>query len=210
MILFKGVKVVKKLFGNLNMSWKNVIMFAVAVGIYTGIIMQIDFLDDTSFQDIGILYEFWVLFAVIIVVNCGKNTQAMLKCFAFFLISQPIIFLVEVIGGAITWEKALLYLRYWTPLILMTLPGGFIAHYCKKQNLFGAIILGLGNTIQAVMGSYYTRLLIEKFPHHLLSVIFCFGSILVMSYYLQKENKYRLVAISTAIILTTIINLFYL
>lgn len=200
----------KKLFGSLNMSWKNVILFAVCAGVYTGIIVQIDFLDDTSFQDIGILYEFWVLFAVIIVVNCGKNTQAMLKCFAFFLISQPIIFLVEVLGKAITFEKALIYLGYWSPLIILTLPGGFIAYYCKKQNLFGAIILGLGNTIQAVMGSYYTKLLIEKFPHHLLSAIFCFGSILVMSYYLQKENKYRLVALATAIILTTIFNLFYL
>ncbi len=195
---------VKHLFGNIDMSWKKVILFAIAIGIYTGIIMQVDFLSDTSFQDIGIYYEFWVLFAVIIVVNCGKNTQAMLKCFAFFLISQPIIFLVEVLGGTITVEKGLLYLKYWSPLILMTLPGGFIAYYCKKQNLLGAIILGLGNTIILVMGGYYYQQLVVSFPHHLLSVLICLVSVFVLSYYIQKENKYRIISILLAFILTAV------
>lgn len=196
---------VKHLFGNIDMSWKKVILFALAIGIYTGVIMQISVLDDTSFQDIGIYYEFWVLFAVVIVVNCDKNVQAMLKCFVFFLISQPLIFLVEVLGGHITLETGLLYLRYWSPLIFMTLPGGFIAYYCKKQNLFGAIILGLGNTIILFMGSYYYQKLIVDFPRHLLSVLFCLTLVFILSYYIQKENKYRIVSIALAFILTAMI-----
>ncbi|MCQ2439663.1 MAG: hypothetical protein MJ074_07860 [Oscillospiraceae bacterium] len=70
----------KRLFGDMKMSWLTVILFAVAAGVYTGVMMLIPALADTSFQDIGISYEWWVIFAVIIVVNCGKSWEAMLKC----------------------------------------------------------------------------------------------------------------------------------
>ena len=54
------------------MNWWFVILFAAVTGIYTGAIMTLDILKDTSFQDIGISYEWWVIFAVVIVANCGK------------------------------------------------------------------------------------------------------------------------------------------
>ena len=69
-----------KLYGQINMTWLKIIIFAVCVGVYSGVVMLIPALENTSFQDIGIAYEWWVIFAVIIVVNCEKNWEAMLKC----------------------------------------------------------------------------------------------------------------------------------
>ena len=192
----------KKLYGSLKMSWLTVILFAVAAGVYTGAVMLIDALEETSFQDIGIAHEWWVIFAVIIVVNCDKSWEAMLKCFVFFLISQPLVYIVQILFGSLTVEKAWLYYgSVWLPATFLTLPGGFIAYHCKKQNLLGAVILGLGNTIQAFMGVSYFYRTFHSFPHHLLSGIVCYASIFIMSFYIQKEKKYRLVSILLGLIL---------
>ena len=166
--------------------------------------MLVPFLQGTSFQNIAISYEWWVIFAVIIVVNCKTNWEAMLKCFIFFFISQPIVYLVEIIFGTLSFELGWMYYRTWFPMIMMTLPGGFIAYYCKKQNIFGGIILGIGNTIQAIMALSYFNQAINHFPYHLLTGIVSVGSIILMTVFIQKENKNRLVAILTTIVLTVV------
>lgn len=196
-----------RLYGGIKMTWLKVIILAVITGVYTGAVMLIPALYDTSFQDIGVSHEWWVIFAVIIVVNCRKNWEAMLKCFVFFLISQPLVYATEVVFGSLTVDLALLYYRYWFVPTLLTLPGGFIAYYCKKQNLLGALVLGLGNTIQAVLGAVYTKSAIQNFPHHLLTVIVCFGSILVMSFGIQKKTKNRILAILIPVFLVAIVSI---
>lgn len=193
----------KRLYGDLKMTWLKVILFAVLAGVYTGAVLIIPFLKDTSFQDIGISYEWWVIFAVIIVVNCKKSWEAMLKCFAFFLISQPIIYLVEIMFGQLSFEMGwYYYTSMWLPMTFLTLPGGFIAYFCKKQNIFGGVILGLGNTIQAILAVSYFGMAMKHFPFHLLSGFVCLGSIIVMSFFIQKERKNRLIAILLPIVLT--------
>ena len=148
----KSESLLGRLYGKLKMRWASVILFSICAGVYTGIVMLIPALNNTSFQDIGTYYEWWLIFAVIIVVNCKSSLEAMLKCFVFFLISQPLVFAVEVVFGPLSLERAIYYYtRIWFPITLLTLPGGFLAYYCKKQNIAGAIVLGMGNTIQAVM-----------------------------------------------------------
>lgn len=192
----------KELYGKWGMSWFKVILFAVITGIYTGAVMLIPFLKDTSFQDIGISYEWWVIFAVLVVVNCEKGWEAMLKCFVFFLISQPLVYLVQILFGALTLEMGVYYYsRIWLPMTFLTLPGGFIAYFCKKQNLLGGIILGLGNSIQAIMAASYFAAAIHAFPHHLLSAIVSVVSIFVMSFGIHKERKNQIVAILLPIVL---------
>ena len=196
----------KRLYGDIKMSWWKVLLFAVAVGVYTGVVMMIPVLENTSFQDIGITYEWWVIFAVIIVVNCNKSWEAMLKCFVFFLVSQPVIFGVEVIFGHLALDQAWYYLStIWLIEIVLTLPGGFIAYFCKKQNLLGSVILGLGNTIQAGLALHFFGTAIRHFPHHLLSGIVCIASIFVMSFCIQKQKKYRLVSILLPVVLVAVI-----
>ena len=191
------------LFGKLKMSWPAVIIFAVIAGVCSGAVMLNDAWAGTSIQDIGISYEWWVIFAVIIVVNCHKNWDAMLKCFLFFVISQPLIYAVEIIFGNLTFEMGWYYYRtIWLPMTMLTLPGGFIAYYCKLQNLLGAVILGIGNTIQAVLGMYYAAQAVANFPNHIVSCILCFGSIFVMSYQIQKNKLYCLISIAVPVALT--------
>ena len=190
------------------MSWLSVILFAIAAGVYTGGIMLVDALKDTSFQDIGISHEWWVIFAVIVVVNCEKNWEAMLKCFVFFMISQPLVYAVEVLFGPLTLDMAMHYYRIWLPMIVLTLPGGFVAYYCKKQNLLGAVILSIGNTIQVAFGVYYLAQAITNFPHHLLSSLICFGSMLLMSFQIQKGRRNRLICILLPVVLLAILLVF--
>lgn len=119
----------------------------------------------------------------------------MLKCFVFFLISQPIIYLVEVLFGKISFEMGWYYYRtIWLPVTFLTLPGGLIAYYCKKQNIFGSIILSLGNTILSFLGFCYTINSIIEFPYHLLSAIFCFTTIFLMSNCIQQKKINKIIA----------------
>ena len=199
----------KHLFKKLNITWLSVIIFAIIIGIYTGSVMMITSLKDTSFQDIGISYECWLIFAVIIVVICKKNYEAMLKCFVFFLISQPLIYLTQVVCGTLSLDLALYYYKsIWFLPTLLTLPGGFIAYYCKKQNLLGSIILGIGNTIQTVLGIHYLYQAIDRFPNHLLSSIISFASIIIMTLAIQKDKHNRIITFVVTFILTAAILLF--
>lgn len=195
-----------KLFGHIKMNWLRVIVFAVAAGIYTGAVMLIKPLRGTSFQDIGIAYEWWVIFAVVLVVNCHKGWEAMLKCFVFFLISQPLVYLVQIAAGALEFDKArMYYVHLWLPATILTLPGGLIAYFCKKQNAFGGIVMGLGNTIQACMGVVYAGMVLNRFPYHLLSALVSFVSIFVMTFCIQKKKTGRTLALLLPVVLTLII-----
>ena len=90
------------------MGWLAVILFAVVAGAYTGIVGFIPASEGTSFKDIAISYEWWVIFAVVIASNCTKSWESALKIFVFFLISQPLCFIVEVVFG-LSVDQALYY-----------------------------------------------------------------------------------------------------
>ena len=171
-------------FGALPMTWPVVCAFAAIIGIYVGIINQIPTLYDTSFRDIAVTYEWWVLFAVLIVSNCKSAREAGMKCLVFFLISQPIIYLVEL--PTLGWDKALYY----------------YAFFAKKQNVLGAVILGIGNTIVALMGVSYFLKLCSAFPRHLLTVISCASIIVVLILGMQKRWKTRILSAVTTVLLT--------
>ena len=78
------VKAIEKLFGGLNMSWRNVIILAVVFGVYTGVINQIPQLENTSLRDIAITWEVWGFVALVICSNCERPLEAGLKpsCFS--------------------------------------------------------------------------------------------------------------------------------
>lgn len=202
---FEMEKNMRKLFGNIKMTWLKVIIFSIIIGIYVGLIMHVSALYNTSFQDIGITHEWWILFAIIIVINCKKNYEAALKCFVFFFISQPLIFAVEVLIGHISYELAIHYYQIWFVPILLTLPGGFIAYYCKKENVLGDIILGLGNTLECLLGVHYLLSAIKSFPNHILTTIFCFVVIIITNIYIKTNKKDRTISLLTTVLLSVII-----
>ena len=58
---------------------------------------------DTSFADISTTFEWWILFGTIIIMNSKSNLDSALKCIVFFLISQPLVYLVQVPFSDLGW-----------------------------------------------------------------------------------------------------------
>lgn len=198
--LFQRLKNPVDLFGGINMTWLRVCVFAVAIGIYVGIINQIPFLYDTSFRDIAITHEWWVLFAVLIVSNSKGPLDAGLKCFVFFLISQPVIYIIEL--PTIGLQAALSYwLKIWLPITILTLPGGAVAYFSKKQNALGAVILGIGNAIVGILCVHYVTAVCSAFPRHLLTVVFCVAIIALLLFSIQRKMSTRLLSAGTTALL---------
>ena len=188
-------------FDTLPVTWPAVCGYAAGIGIYVGVINQIQPLYNTSFRDIAVTPEWWVLFAVLIVSNCKSAWEAGLKCLVFFLISQPLVYLVEL--PTLGWEKALFYYtRIWLPVSLLTLPGGAVAFFAKKQNMVGAAVLGVGNTVVALVGESYFLQLCRAFPRHLLTVISCIGIVAATVCGMQKNRKTRLLSLAVTALLT--------
>ena len=178
----------KKLFGGLDLTWGKVILFAVIAGVYTGVMAMIPALEDTSFQDITTTFECWILFGILLIVNGKSPLDAALKTFVFFLVSQPLVFLVQApfheLGFGI-----FVYYRPWFIWTLFTFPMAFIGYYMKKNKWWGLLILG---PMLLFLGYHYLTYVGEAvhfFPNHLLTSVFCALTLLIYPVYIFRENK---------------------
>ena len=185
----------KKYFGEINMTWPKVILLAIITALYTALINQVPFLKDTSFQDIAVYIEWWILFAVFIIVNCKKWWEAALKCFVFFLISQPLIYLIEVPFVADGWG-IFRYYDYWFKITLLTLPGAVIAFQLKKKNWLSVLVLSVATGYLSAASVNYFRSAMANFPNHLLSSIFCLALAIFFVILLLDRKKHRFAAFS--------------
>lgn len=70
------------------------------------------FTKNTSFRDISISFEVWILFGILIIMNSKSAKESALKCFIFFLISQPLVYLSQVPFSNLGW-KILGYYKNW-------------------------------------------------------------------------------------------------
>lgn len=186
---------IKKLFGEYNMTWPKVIIFAVITAVYTALINQVPFLKDTSFQDIAIAFECWFLFAIFIIVNCKTWWEASLKTFVFFLISQPLIYLIEVPFSDLGFD-IFMYYRHWAVFTVLTLPGAAIAFLLKKKSWLSVPVLSVCTGYLGYMVISYGRTAKGNFPHHLLSAIFCFALAVFLIFVLLDEKKHRIAALA--------------
>lgn len=185
----------KKYFGEYDMTWKKVIIFAIITAIVCAGLNCIPALDDTSFQDIAISFECWILFAVFIIMNCDKWWEASLKTFVFFLISQPLIYLLEVPFKAAGWSL-FQYYGHWFILTVLTLPGAAIAFLVKKKNWLSVAVLSVATGFLAYMAQDYFYAALARFPHHLLSSIFCLALAIFLVLVLFDEKKHKLAALA--------------
>ena len=191
---------IKKLFGGLTMTWKDVLLFAFCAGVYTGLINQVPFLKNTSFTDIAVSYEDWILFDFIIGVNCHRPLEAACKVFVFFLISQSVCFLVEI--PMIGMNQALLYFKSWFVQILLTFPGGFVVYYAKKDNWLGALVTTMGAVMEAFFLAEYGSSVLHSFPGHLLTTICCILVILCFLFFLIKKPLFRWLSLAAVILVS--------
>ena len=203
------MKICKKIFGEINLTWKKLIIFAIIIGIYTGIMAMLPIAKDTSFADISIYMEVWILFGIIIIVNSKSPIDSALKCFIFFLISQPIVYLIQVPFSTLKWELFKFY-KIWFIYTILTFPMGYIGYYIKKDKWWGLLILL--PMILIISYSYigYLSEVITFFPNHLLSLLFCIITMLIYPIVLFKNkiNKYIGIIISMIILIISTIMVF--
>ena len=192
----------KKLFGEIDLNWKKLIIFAVIAAIYTALMAIIPIFDDTSFSDIATYFEWWILFGIIIIVNSKSPKDSALKCFIFFLISQPLIYLLQVPFSPLGWGLFKFY-KYWFIWTLLTIPMGYIGYYIKKKNIFSVIIVLPMLLFLALLGIGYMGKVVENFPHHLLSFIVCFIMIIVIVLNLFDRKKERLICFIITLLFAT-------
>ena len=191
---------IKKYFGEINMKWIYVIIFAVIAAVYTAAVNIIPVFEGTSFRDIAVYPDCWILFAVFIIVNCKKVWEASLKCFVFFLISQPLIYLIEAFFLPVGWN-VFGYYKYWFIITLLTLPGAAIAFLVKKKNWLSILVLSVANGYLAYAASDYIAAMSTDFPSHLLSSIFCIALIFFFVFVLFDKKSHKTAAICIAAVI---------
>lgn len=199
---------VKYWFLNQNMSWLKVIIFAIITGVVTALLKVIPVLEETSFQDIAITYDCWILFAVFIIVNCNKWWEASLKTFVFFLISQPLIFLLQVPFNGYDFS-IFIYYPYWFIITILTLPGAAIAYQLKRRDWLSLLVLAVAEAYYGYAIGSYIWTAVYSFPHHLISIIFCVLCSLFFAYIFFDKKWMSVIAVAV-MLLTFIVSAFIL
>ena len=192
----------KKLFFNTKISLPRLVAFSLIIGAIVGIIMVPEFLQGTSLENMGVCFETWIFFAMIIILNCEKPVEAGFKTFIFFLISQPVIYLVQVPVSPLGWGLFGYYPR-WFVLTLLTLPGGCIAWLCKKGNILSAIIWSVA-VLLLCFGElpYHLAQLFSGFPKQLLACMFIIAEVIILTFMIFKEKKLKITVYSLAVAFT--------
>ena len=182
----------KKLFGGIRFSWPKLVVFAVLAAVYTAL-MALLVPETCSFHDIAVKMEAWILFAIVIICGCDKPLEAACKTFVFFLISQPLVYLIQVPFNSLGWGL-FQYYRYWFLITLLTFPGAYLGWYIKKDNILSALILSVMLVLLVILGKGYAQAAMANFPNHLLSAVFCFALAAVLIFGVLHDKKARLTA----------------
>ena len=192
---------IKKLFCGTDLSWKKIIIMAIVAGVYTAIMAILPIAKNTSFEDITITIEVWVLFGIFIIMNSKSAKDSSLKCFIFFLISQPLVYLLQVPFSTLRWQ-IFIYYRYWFIWTLLTIPMGYIGYYMKKDKWWGLVIL---TPILILIGKYGYSMhlgeLIYSFPCHLLTILFCIVTMLAYPILIFNNKKIKITGIIISILI---------
>ena len=190
----------KKLFGGLNLTWPKIIVMAVLAGAYTALMALLPAAKDTSFADISISFEVWILFGILIITNSKTPVESALKCFVFFLISQPLVYLIQVPFSEMGWGIFVYYPPwfYWT---LFTLVMGFVGWYMRKEKWWSLLILGAMLVLLAYHYSGFLRESISFFPNHLLSAVFCAVTMIVYPLGVFEKKPLRVAGVIVSVVL---------
>jgi len=189
----------RKIFGGIRMTWPQLILFAVLSGLITGLIALL-VPEGNSFRQIAVTFEAWIVLAVIVVVNCEKPQEAALKTFVYFLISQPLVYLVQVPFHSMGFGLFKYYWPYWFYWTVATLPGAFIAWYIKRDDWIAAVILSVALAMLILLGCGYLQDLIRTPPKYLVSTLFCFGSVPVLILCVLRNRNARCIAAGIAVL----------
>ena len=199
----------KKIFGGIDLTWKKLIIFSILAGIYTAIVATVPALKYTSFHTIAVTLEVWIFFGIFIIMNSKSNKDAALKCFVFFLISQPLIYLLQV---PFSWQgfRLFSYYKFWFIWTILCLPMGYIGYYMKKDKWWGYFILFPMILLLASSYHSYLSYFMFSYPKYLLICLFCVASMVIYPLYIFRNKKVRVVGVvisSLFIIMVTVIGI---
>lgn len=192
---------IRKCFGGLELSWTRVVTAAIAAGVFTALVSIIPPLQDTSLHTIAVTFEVWILFGILIIMNSTSNRDAALKCFVFFLISQPLVYLLQVPFSPEGWGL-FRYYGTWFRWTVLCLPMGYLGYYIKKDNWWGYLILLPMIALTALSLRQYLSDFTFCAPNYLLISVFCAGAMLLYPNVLFRNKKIRRAgtAVSAALI----------
>lgn len=178
-----------------EVTYKDIILYAIICGIVTGIILDVELyklpaIMNNSLFNIGICFEFWILATMIIISRTKKPLEAACKVFLFFLISQPLVYLVKVPIDPRGWGAFVDY-KGWFIWTLLTFPGAFIAWYTNKKNNLSIVIFMVAILFLSYEFAQHFNVLITDFPFQLLACIFILYQI--AEYVISFEGKRRMV-----------------
>lgn len=184
------IKAIKKLFGEINLTWPKLIISAVIAGAFTAAMAIIPIFRNTSFITITATFEAWVLFGIIIIVNSKSNMDSALKCFVFFLISQPLVYLIQV---PFSWQGWNLfgYYKYWFIWTLLCFPMGFIGYWMKKDKWWGYLILLPMIVLTADSYATYFSDFQFSMPRYILVSLFCACAMIIYPLVVFKNRKIK-------------------
>lgn len=183
-----------KLYGGLPMSWLAVILFAVGTAVLTAVFLIVPVFKDTSFERMGVTFEAWIFFAVLIMANCTKPLKSALKTFVFFLVSQPLIYLFQVPFSYMGWSLFGFY-KTWFIWTLLTFPMAYIGWFITKRNWWSLLILSPVLLLLSIEGVGCARAAALQFPRLLIAAIFCLGQVLLYLYVFTEKRPQRLVGL---------------
>ncbi len=196
--------IVNKLYGGLPVSWLAVILYAVGTAVLTSMFLILPVFKNTSFERMGVNLEAWIFFAVILMANCRKPLESACKTFVFFLISQSLIYLIQVPFTTLGWGIFRFY-KYWFIWTVLTFPMAYIGWYIRKKNwlsvlIFAPVLAFLGYTI---FESWFEC--VHRFPHLLVTMLFCILQILLYIYMFFPQITQKL----TGILIPAVIAVFF-
>ena len=120
--------------------------------------------EGNSFRQIAVTFEAWIVLAIIVIVNCDKPLEAARKTFVCFLISQPLVYLIEVPFNRLGWGLSG-YCRYWFCWTVASFPGAFIAWFIKRDDWIVTVILPVATAMLIFIGSGFPRDLLITPPN---------------------------------------------
>ncbi|MBR3523631.1 MAG: hypothetical protein IKN87_02990 [Bacilli bacterium] len=194
----------KKLFGGINLTWPKLFGISIAIGIYTSIMAMIPALKYTSFHDLTATFEVWIFFGIFIIMNSKSAVDSALKCFIFFLISQPLVYLIQdVITHDNLFDR---YYNYWFMWTVACVPMGFIGYYMKKDKWYGLVILTPMLLFLGIQFSLYLSETVFSFPFHILTTIFCVVTLIIYPLFIFNNKKIRITGtIISSIIIVAVV-----
>ena len=190
----KKRRILDRLYGGLNMSWPAVRVFAAATAVLTAAFLIIPVFKRTSFERMGVYLEAWIFFAVVIMSNCRRPLESACKTFVFFLVSQPLIYLLQVPFSALGWGLFRFY-KTWFVWTLLTFPMACVGWYITRRNTLSLLILLPVLCLLAYTGAESLQTAARHPPRLIVTALFCLGQVFLYPVVFTEKRWQKLVGV---------------